>query len=389
MPSDYDITILGKTQYRSQSKAFGIYRADRRAHLYLLGRTGAGKSTLLRSLISQDIVAGEGVIVFDFHGDLVDAVLPLAEKHRPEDTVYFDAADPQLQWGFNPFVAVPEDQHPLAVSAILDGFRALWGGSDGSWGPRLEHILRNCLLALLPFPSATLADALTLLTAKPFQALVLPYIKNPQVRQFWTQEFPNYPIRLRAEAISPIQNKLGCILAYPQLSRILRAQNNSLPLRTLMDRGQILLLNLAKGKLGSDASRFLGVLLLTQIANAGLARADQVLETRRDCYLYLDEFQSLGTESIALMLSELRKFRVNLTLANQYLGQLPLTVRDALLGNVGSLIAFRTGPTDAQLLADEFQPHFGAEDILGLANHHAYVRLMVEGRIMPGFQARV
>jgi hypothetical protein len=376
------ITYFARTNFRNDYKKFGIKRADRRAHLYLLGKTGCGKSTLLEIMIRQDLENGDGLALLDPHGDLVEKVLRAVPENRKDDLIYFNVPDRANHLGFNPLESVAPEKRSLAAAGLLDAFKKIWADS---WGPRLEHILRNAFLALLDQPEATLADVLRLLDDHAFRREVCSRVYNTQVRDFWLREYENYPLRLRAEAIAPIQNKVGAFLTDSLLNRILTQKRSDFDLRSVMDEGKLLLVNLAKGKIGGDASALLGALLVTKIGLAGLSRADVQEEERRDFYLYLDEFQNLATLSLANMLSELRKYRVNMILSHQYLSQLDPQVRDAILGNVGTVISFRLGLSDAEILSGEFYPAFSASDLINLPNYHVYLKLMIDGKVSQPF----
>lgn len=382
--ADKQITYFASTNFRNEAKVFGIKTSDRRAHMYVIGKTGTGKSTLLETLIRQDIESGEGLALLDPHGDLVEKVLRAVPEKRKGDLIYFNVPDRANALGFNPLERVAPEKRSLAAAGLLDAFKKIWADS---WGPRLEHILRNAFLALLEQPEATLADVLKLLDDHAFRREVSSRVYNTQVRDFWLREYENYPPRLRAEAIAPIQNKVGAFLTDPLLNRILTQKSSDFDLRRVMDEGKILLVNLAKGKIGADASALLGALLFTKIGLAGLSRADVQEEKRRDFYLYLDEFQNLATLSLANMLSELRKYRVNMILSHQYLTQLDLQVRDAILGNVGTVVSFRLGLTDAEILAGEFYPFFSARDLINLPNYAIYLKLMIDGVVSAPFSA--
>jgi hypothetical protein len=271
------------------------------------------------------------------------------------------------------------------ASGILETFKKLW---NDSWGPRLEHILRNAILALLEEPGATMADILRLLDDRVYRRRVAESVANARVHDFWAREFESYPERFRAEAIAPVQNKVGAFLADPVLQGILTHPESSFDLRHVMDEGKLLLVNLAKGRIGEDAAMLLGALLVSGIGVAALSRADQPEDTRRPFFLYLDEFQSFTTLSLATMLAELRKYGVGLVLAHQYLAQLEEELQDAILGNVGTTIAFRVGPADAEILEKEFWPEFRRSDLVALPNYEIYVRLMIDGRVSRGFSAQ-
>jgi hypothetical protein len=378
------ITAIGQTNFRNNRRRFGILRADRRAHVYLVGKTGTGKSTLLGTMIRQDIEAGEGVALFDPHGDLAERALTWVPEHRKGDLIYVNVPDASSPLGFNPLESVPPAKRPLAAAALLEVFKKIW---TEFWGPRSEHILRNAFLALLDLPQATLADVLKLLDDEAFRRNVAGLVRNAQVRRFWLREYEGYSARFRTEAIAPIQNKVGAFLADPTLYRIMTQPRSAFDLRHVMDEGKILVVNLAKGKIGEDSAALLGALLVSKIGITALTRAELPEANRRDFYVYLDEFPHFTTLSLATMLSELRKYRVNLILAHQYLSQLHPQIRDAVLGNVGTVISFRLGLADAELLAKEFFPTFTATDLVSLPNYGIYLKLMVDGRVSLPFSA--
>jgi len=376
------LTFVARTNWRDLRKPFGIRRADRCCHMYIIGKTGTGKSTLLQTMLRQDIRNGEGLALLDPHGDLVEPVLKSVPKERRRDLIYFNVPDAAHPLGFNPLRGVPPQSRPLAASNMLEVFKKIWWES---WGPRLEHLLRNALLALLDQPEPTLADVLRLLSDKGFRRHAADRIANPQVRDFWLREYEGYPSGFRAEAIAPVQNKVGAFLANPILRNILTQPRSAFDLQEVMDQGRILLVNLAKGKLGEDNAALLGALLVSRLGLAGLSRAAQPEPERRDFYVYLDEFPTFTTLSFANMLSELRKYHVGLVLAHQYLAQLDLQVREAILGNVGTMITFRLGAADAESLEPEFMPECRAGDLMSLPNYNIYVKLMVDGKVSRPF----
>ena len=383
---DTQVTVLARTNFRDMRKSFGIKQADRRSHMYIIGKTGTGKSTLLETMARQDIVNGNGLALLDPHGDLVERLVASVPTERKRDLIYFNVPDTTQSLGFNPLEGVPPASRPLAASNMLEAFKKIW---IDSWGPRLEHILRNALLALLDQPEATLADVLRLLDDKNFRQRAAERVANPPVRQFWLKEYESYPARFRAEAIAPVQNKVGAFLANPILRNILTQPKSDFDLRQVVDDGKILLVNLAKGRLGEDAAALLGALLVSRLGLAALSRADTPESVRRDFHLYLDEFQSFTTLSLATMLSELRKYHVGLVLAHQYLSQLDPQVRDAVLGNVGTMITCRVGSTDAELLEQEFGPEFSRRDLVRLPNYTIYIKLMVDGTVSRPFSAEI
>lgn len=379
-----EITIFAQTNFRNQLTPFGIKRADRRAHLYLLGKTGTGKSTLLESLMLDDMRKGYGFALFDPHGDLVKRIKSRISWSRRDDVIDFDVPDKSQPYGFNPLANIPIDKRPLACSGLIQVFKHLW---NDSWGPRLEYILRNCLLSLLDYSEATLSDILKLLSDRDFRKKVIPNIQNKQVKEFWLKEYDRYPERFKIEAISPIQNKVGAFLSHPLLQKILTKPEKPLSPRKIMDEGKILLVNLAKGSLGEDTSNLLGSLLISRFDLAALSRANIAEEERPDYTLFLDEFHNFTTQSLVLMLSELRKYRLSLVLAHQYLTQLEPNIKDAILGNVGTIVIFRLGATDAEIFAQEFFPEIKLTDFTNLPNYHIYLKMMIDGKISQPFSA--
>lgn len=383
-PTDKAITVLGKTNFRNQGKLFGIRLADRLFHMYVIGKTGTGKSTLLGRMILSDLERGEGAALLDPHGDLIEEVLARFPAGRKSDLTYFNVTDESRVLGFNPLETVQRNKRSLAASGVLEAFKKFW---NDSWGPRLEHILRNALLVLLDQPQATLADIARLLDDRDFRRNCALRALNPHVRNFWLREYESYPARLRAEAIAPLQNKVGAFLANPYLYPILAEPRSAFDLRKIMDEGQVLLVNLAKGRIGEDTSALLGGLLVARIALSAVSRADLPERERRDFYIYLDEFQTFPTTIIANMLSELRKYHCGIVLSNQFLFQLDPQVRSAILGNIGTLISFRVGLEDALTLEKEFYPVFEAEDLIRLPNYQIYLKLMVDGKPTEPFSA--
>lgn len=377
-------SFFAKTNYHHSGRAVGIKQSDRLSHMYVLGKTGTGKSTLLETLVRQDVSAGRGFALIDPHGDLAERVWAELPEPARDRVTYLNAPDPRQPFGYNPLRRVRPDRIPLAASGMIETLRKLW---PNAWGVRMEHVLRNSLYALLERDDATLPDILRLFADKSYRKAVARNIDNPVVKTFWTKEFENYPARLRAEAVVPIQNKLGALLADPTLFRILAAPVMDLRLRPLMDEGRGLIVNLARGRLGEDACVVLGGLLVSTLSLAAFSRADSPAEGRRPFFLYVDEFQSFTTLAFVNMMAELRKYGVGLTLANQHLDQMAPELRSAVLGNAGTLISFRVGSIDALDLAREFQPTFGVEDLINLPNRDIYLRLMIDGAPSPPFSA--
>ncbi len=377
-----DVSHFARTNFHNRGIRFGIKQADRLSHMYIIGKTGVGKSTLLETLARQDLAVGRGFALIDPHGDLVEhiaATLPLGVAER---VIYLNAPDPRQPFGSNPLKKVREDKIPLAVSGILETLRKLW---PDAWGVRMEHVLRNSLYALLERDDSRLPDILRLFADDDFRKEVVKDIRNETVRRFWTDEFANYPARLRADACAPIQNKLGALLSDPTLYRILVEPDIDLHFRQVIDEGRVLLVNVSKGRLGEDSALLLGGLIVSTLGLAAFSRAESPVETRRPFFLYLDEFHNFTTLMLANMMSELRKYGVGLTLAHQYMHQLDPDIRHAVLGNAGTIVSFRVGPEDALVLAQEFQPKFGVEDLINLANRNIYLKLMIDGTPSPPF----
>lgn len=378
------ISLFARTTFRGQRALFGIKQPDRLHHLYLIGKTGVGKSTLMATLIKQDIEAGRGVVLIDPHGELVSQVRDFIPDAHAGRVTYFNVPDNADKLGFNPLEYVSASRRGLAAAGLMESFKRLWADS---WGPRLEHILRNAVFLLLEQRDATLADILRLLGDAKYRKACANVSGNAEVRRFWLEEFEGYTARLRAEAVAPVQNKVGACLTDPILHEILTAPQNRIRLREIMDTGGILLVNLSKGRIGEETASLLGSLLVSRLNMAALSRADLPPAQRRDFFVYIDEFQTFTSLSSVTMLSELRKYRIGMVLAHQYLAQLDPLVKEAILGNVGTPIVFRLGATDAESFAQEFYPYFTATDITNLANHHIYLKLMIDGTVSAPFSA--
>jgi hypothetical protein len=377
-------SYFARVDFRSDQRLFGIKQADRLFHMYSIGKTGTGKTTFLETMIRQDMATGRGCALIDPHGDLVERVAASMPPTRRDQLHYLDAPDPSQPFGYNPLKRVPPGAIALAASGLMEAFKKHW---TDAWGVRMEHVLRNCLYALLEYGDAALPDILRLLTDKGFRKAVVAKITNEQVKTFWEKEYDQYSFRYRADSIAPIQNKVGALLADPLMRRILTTPKRMLHFRRIMDRREILLVNLARGTIGEDSAALLGSMLVTTIGLAAFSRANVLEHRRPDFFLYLDEFQNFTTLSVATMISELRKYHVGLILANQHLSQLQQDVRDAILGNVGTLIAFRVGPHDAAPLSQEFVRRFEPLDFMNLPNYHIYLRLMIDGAPSKPFSA--
>lgn len=378
------ITPLAITDYRDIRKAFGIKQKNRRAHMYIVGKTGTGKSTLIENMAASDIRKGCGIGVIDPHGDLAEHILDRIPEDRIEDVVYFNPSDLEFPIAFNPLESVPRDCQHLVVSGLISVFKKIW---PDFWGPRLEHILRHSLFTLLEYPQSTLLDIPKLLTDREFRQRAIGYVTQPQVRDFWALEFEKYSAWLRSEAISPILNKIGQFLTSIPLRNIVGQTENTFDLRKIMDEGKILIVNLAKGRIGEDNSSLLGAMIVTKLQLAALSRANLAENERRAFYLYVDEFHSFLTRSFADILSEARKYGLSMVLAHQYISQLDEEIRASVFGNVGTIISFRVGAEDANLLAREFSPAFNEEDFMNLADFHIYLKLMIDGVTSKPFSA--
>jgi hypothetical protein len=349
---------------------------ERRRHLYIVGQTGTGKSTLLLNLVEQDLVNGEGLALLDPHGDLAEAVLTRVPRDRTNDLVYLNPADLAFPIGFNPLAQVRDDLKAIVADGIVSAFRHVWADS---WGHRLDYILTNAVRALLDVPGATLLMLPRLLVDDGFRGRIVGnHVTDPIVQSFWVNEYAGYSPSFRTEAIAPIQNKIGKILMAPSLRNMLAQPKSTITLRRLMDEGAIVVCNLSKGSLGESTAHLLGALLTTSLAQAALSRADTPLSERRVFHLYADEFQSFATDSFALILSEARKYGLTLTLAHQYLNQLPDQLRSGVFGNAGSIVTCRSGAEDAEILAAQIGLN-NPEALLDLANYSAWAKLLRGG----------
>ena len=355
--------IFGIRDSWSQEVPFGLPQNDRRQHLYMIGKSGTGKTTLLRNLILQDIEAGNGVAVIDPHGDLATEILDYIPQHRIEDVAYFNPADLEYPVGFNLLEYIPSDERHLVASGIVSAFRSIW---PEFWGPRLEYILYAAVAALLDCENVSLLGVQRMLSDDRYRAWVVKQVKDPQVRSFWVNEFENFDERFLREAVAPIQNKVGQLLMSPHLRNILGQVRSRIDARFMMDNGRIFIADLSKGKLGADKSNLLGALLVTQFQLAAMSRSDVPEETRRDFFLYVDEFQSFTSDSFVSILSEARKYRLCLTLSHQYTDQLRPEIKDAVFGNVGSIVAFRVGHRDAKTLEEVLGGSYTASQLSSL-----------------------
>jgi CxxC-x17-CxxC domain-containing protein len=380
-----EITSFAETTFRNRKLRFGIKTDDRRRHMYLIGKTGMGKSTILENMIVDDIRAGRGVAVVDPHGDLAEKVMQYVPSDRIKDVIYFNPTDTDYPIAFNIVEAVDPKVRHLVASGLIGVFKKLWADS---WGPRLEYILRNAILAVLDYPNSTLLSVIQMLSDKVYRKKVMAEVKDPVVKAFWTKEFAGYADKFASEAVSPIQNKVGQFLSSSVIRNIVGQTRSSIDVRKAMDEGKILIMNLSKGHIGEDNSALLGAMMITKIQLAAMSRVNIPEKERKDFYLYIDEFQNFSTESFATILSEARKYHLNLIIAHQYMEQLTDEVKAAVFGNVGTLVAFRVGAVDAEELVKEFAPIFEEEDILNLPKYEFYIKLMIDGVASAPFSAR-
>ena len=375
------LIFIGRTNWRDVRKLFGLRPRDRRAHTYVIGKTGTGKSSLLESMIRQDILAGNGLALFDPHGDLAERLYAWIPEPRKSDVIYLNVPDPEQPFGFNPLQGVPPLRRSLAANGITETLKKLF---DDAWGVRLEYILRNALLLLLEQPEATLADVFRLFHDKEFRKETVEHATNEQVKRFWQTEFEKYG-RQKSEAVTPIENKLGSLLVDPFVSRILTIRKSTFDPREVMDSGKVLIVNLAKGKIGEAPAMLFGGLLVTMLGLSGLARADSPQSERRDFFMYLDEFQTFTTLALVNMLAELRKYGMGLVLANQFMDQIDAELLSAILGNTGTLVVFRVGAMDAEKLVKELSPNLDPYELTLLPNRMFWIRPLVDGQSVEAF----
>jgi len=379
-----NITYFAKTNFRGQEHVFGIKKDDRRRHMYIIGKTGMGKTTLLENMVISDIRAGKGVAVVDPHGDFAEKILNFVPSFRINDVIYFNPADIDYPIAFNVMEQVDPKYRHLVASGLIGVFKKIWADS---WGPRLEYLLRNVILGLLEYPGSTLLGVPRMLVDKDYRDKVVRKISDPVVKTFWINEFTKYSNQFMVEAISPIQNKVGQFLSSSLVRNIISQAQSTIDMKEITDGQKIFIMNLAKGRIGEDYSALLGAMLITKIQLAIMGRVDTPEEERKDFYLYVDEFQNFATESFADILSEARKYRLNLIIAHQYINQLEEKVSDAVFGNVGTIVTFRVGASDAEFLEKEFEPIFTMNDLVNLAKYDIYLKLMIDGVSGDAFSA--
>ena len=382
---DENISAFGLTNFRGINHQFGMLRSDRSRHVYIIGQTGAGKSGLLELFALSDIFHGHGYAIIDPHGDFAVDNMRFIPGSRLQDVVYFNPADTAYPLGFNPLEVTNPEQKSNISSEVIGVLKRMFGES---WGPRLEYILRYTILALLDRPTTTMLDITRMLTDKKFRKETLGYCTDTVVLQFWNVEFASWNDKFQAEAIAPVLNKVGAFTANPTIRNIIGQPKSTFNIREIMDEGKILIVNLSKGLIGEDNAAILGAFLVTKIQLAAMSRSDiPNIADRRPFYLYVDEFQNFATDSFATILSEARKYALNLTVANQYISQMTDTVRDAVFGNVGTMISFRVSADDAPILSKQFEPQFEAGDLLQMHNRHFIVNMVVGGEKTPAFSA--
>lgn len=379
-----DISPIAVTNFRGNNTRFGMPRIDRGRHLYIIGQTGVGKSALLELLTISDIHSPYGFAVIDPHGDYALSTLRRIPAERAQDVIYFNPADTDFPIAFNPMEVHDEKLKTHTASELIGVLKRMFE----SWGPRLEYILRYSILALLDYPDATMLDITRILTDKKFRLDVLGHVEDPVVKNFWTVEFASWNDKFAAEAVAPVLNKVGAFTANPTVRNIIGQPKSSFNIRRIMDERKILIVNLSRGLIGEDNAALLGALLVTKIQLGAMSRADIPAAERSPFYLYVDEFQNFATDSFATILSEARKYALNLTVANQYIAQMAQGVRDAVFGNVGSIIAFRMGADDARTMQRYFEPHFSEFDLVHMHNRHFAINMTIEGEKAQAFSAQ-
>jgi len=379
-----EINFFARTEFKNKTTTFGIRKDDRRKHLYVVGKTGTGKSTMIANMVINDMRNGEGVAVIDPHGDLTNALLDFIPSHRVNDVAYLDPSDAAHPFHLNPLEIENVVQREIIASGIVSIFYKLYAHS---WGPRLEYILRNTILTLLYVPNSTLLQVPELLTSDRFRQRVVESLSDQVLKNFWINEFGKMTPQLRSEATMPILNKVGQFLSSQTIRNIVGHPKSTINLEAMMNEGKIILMNLSQGKLGEDNSALLGAMMITKIQLAAMGRVYQSEESRRDFYLYVDEFQNFATSSFVKILSEARKYRLDLTLANQYIGQIEEEVQDAIFGNAGSIVSFGVGATDARPLAREFGLKYKEEELVGLGNYQIVLKLSIDNHTSPPFSA--
>lgn len=377
---------LGKSSYRGIAKPVYMSREDRRRHMYIIGKTGTGKSEFMKDMIMQDIKGGEGLAVIDPHGDLIDDILQLIPSNRAEDVILFDPSDTHRPMGFNMLEAQTEEQKHLIVTSIIGLMYKLFDpNKTGIIGPRFEHAIRNAMLTVMSEPGSTFVEVVRVLTDATYVQELLPKVQDPIIRRYWTDQIAQTSDFHKSEVLDYIVSKFGRFVTNKMVRNIIGQSDSAFNFRKVMDEGKILLVNLSKGKIGEENSSFLGLILVPKILVAAMSRQDMPKENRKDFFLYVDEFQNFATPDFAQILSEARKYKLNLVVANQFIGQMEEEVKNAIFGNVGSLISFRVGVTDANYLQHEFQPTFAEADLINIERFNAYVKTIINTEPVPPF----
>jgi len=379
-----NLTPIGKTNFRGTEMSFGMAPDDRRRHMYIIGKTGMGKSVLLENMIMDDINKGRGVAVIDPHGDLAEGIIGLIPKNRTNQTIIFDPSDTEWPIAFNMLDGVSTEQRPFIASGLVGIFKRIFGDS---WGPRLEHTLRNTIMALMEYPNTTLISIPLMLTSEVYRSKVVRKITDPVVKKFWTHEFGKLTPQQRNETAGPILNKVGQFLSSPILRNVLGQPKNSFSMRWAMDNKKIIVINLSKWKIGEDASSLLGAMMVTKFQLDAMSRADILEKDRQDFYLYVDEFQNFATDSFSTILSEARKYKLNLVMANQFIDQMTEEVRGAVFWNVWSLVSFQVGHHDSKILSEAFAGDITEEDLMNQKKYTIYLKQLIDGMPSPIFSA--
>ncbi len=386
-PHDHEneVNYFARTNFRNQMRKFGVKTDDRRRHAYIIGKTGMGKTVLLENLILSDIYAGHGCCYIDPHGDTAERLIDYIPPWRINDVIYFNPADLDFPIGFNILETVNDKSKHLVASGMMGVFKKIW---ENLWSARMEYILNNSILALLDNPGSTLLGINRMLSDADFRKKIVSNVQDPIVKQFWLVEFASYQEKYAQEAVAPIQNKIGQFLSASVIRNIVAQVKSTISIRQIMDQEKILIINLSKGRIGEDNMRLLGGLLITKLQLSAMERVDTLEPDRKDFYMYVDEFQNFATESFAGILSEARKYRLCLTMAHQYIAQLSDEVREAVFGNVGTIITFRVGSPDAAYMETEFAPRFLPEDIINLPKYNIYLKLLIDGVTSQPFSAQ-
>ncbi|OHA26460.1 MAG: hypothetical protein A3C06_02690 [Candidatus Taylorbacteria bacterium RIFCSPHIGHO2_02_FULL_46_13] len=381
------VTYFAQTDSRNKKVPFGIKTKDRSRHVYVIGKTGMGKSTMLENMAIQDIRNGNGLAFIDPHGKTAELLLDYVPAERVRDVLYFAPFDTDFPISFNVMEDVGPDKRHLVSNGLMSAFKKIW---VDAWSARMEYILNNILLALLEYPGSTLLGVNRMLADKEYRKRVVDNITDVSVKAFWVDEFARYGDRYMQEAGAAIQNKIGQFISNPLVRNIIGQPKSTFDLRKMMDERKVLILNLSKGRVGEANANLLGSMLITKVYLGALSRADtseQTLRTLPNFFLYVDEFQSFANESFADILSEARKYKLNLTIAHQYIEQMSDEVRAAVFGNVGTMISFRVGAYDAEVLEKEFAPQFTAQDMVNLGFTQIYLKLMIDGVSSHPFSA--